>query len=410
MKIVVVGSGGREHALAHRFISEGHEVVAIPGNPGISEIARCVSVDASDVLALTRACVEAAPELVVVGPEAPLAAGLADRLVALRVPTFGPGAKAARIESSKGFAKDVMARAGVPTASFAIATSVAEADAAIDSMQGRCVVKADGLAAGKGVVVCGSVDEAREAARNWLKKGPIVIEERLEGPEVSIIALTDGTHVAVLPPARDHKRLRDGDEGPNTGGMGAICPVPLAEGTLEFVRDQVMRPVLKTLAAEGKPFVGALYAGLMLTRSGPKVLEFNARFGDPETQAITAALSTDVNLGHTCLEAATGRLSDAILPATTSACVVVVASAGYPESPRTGDPIGGLDEARQSGARVFHAGTKRVPDRLVSAGGRVLGVVGTGATLTLAREAANRATASITLEGAQWRRDIGASS
>jgi len=409
MRIVVVGSGGREHALAARLAGEGHAVVAVPGNPGMASLARLVAVDAGNAVELFE-CVRAqAPELVVVGPEAPLAAGLGDRLREAGIPVFGPSARAARIESSKGFAKEVMVRAGVPTADYVLATTVAEADAAIERMQGRCAVKADGLAAGKGVVVCTDAETAREAARAWLAQGPVVVEELLEGPEVSVIAMTDGRALALLPAARDHKRLGDGDTGPNTGGMGAVCPVPMSEADLELVRERVMRPVLQLLERDGTPFCGALYAGLMLTPRGPRVLEFNARFGDPETQSIMAALSPEVAFGQLCLDAAQGRLQEASLTASQAACTVVVASAGYPQSARTGDEISGLEQAESDGARVIHAGTRLVDGRLVSAGGRVLGVVATGPDLTAARERANAAAARVQLAGAQWRRDIGAS-
>lgn len=408
MRIVVVGSGGREHALAARFVGEGHEVVAVPGNPGLARLARCVAVDVSDVEALALACAAQGPALVVVGPEAPLAAGLADLLRNKGMAVFGPSAAAARLEASKAFAKEIMARAKVPTAAFEVASTPAEAHAAIARMHGQCAVKADGLAGGKGVVVCDREEDARKAAREWLGKGPVVIEERLEGLEISVIALTDGRALAMLPAARDHKRLCDRDLGPNTGGMGAVCPVQLDEATTALVRDQVMRPVLQLLEADGRPFVGALYAGLMLTARGPRVLEFNARLGDPETQAILAALSPDVPFGERCLEAATGRLVDATLPVWKAACAVVVASAGYPEAPRTGDVIEGLEAAEADGAQVFHAGTRLDGGRLVSSGGRVLTVVATGETLEAAREKANAAAARVRLAGSQRRTDIGA--
>lgn len=407
--MVVVGQGGREHALAWRLVREGHDVVCLPGNPGMANIARCLPVS-SDVDALEKACLEIAPELVVIGPEAPLAAGLADRLRARGLAVFGPDAAAARIEASKAFAKEIMALAGVPTAGFATATDLATARATIETYQGQVAVKADGLAAGKGVVVCGGVDEAMDAARRLLALGPVVVEERLEGPEISIIGLTDGERVAVLPAARDHKRLSDGDQGPNTGGMGAVCPVALPEGLLESVSDTVLKPVLRTMAERGTPFQGALYAGLMLTPQGPRVLEFNARMGDPETQALMVALDDEVKLGEVLYAAATGRLEDRLLPATGAACVVVLASAGYPESSRSGDVIEGVEAVEASGAVVFHAGTRQRQGRLETAGGRVLGVTHRGATLTEAREAALSAARQVTFDGRQLRTDIGSTS
>lgn len=409
MKMVVVGQGGREHALAWRLVREGHEVVCLPGNPGMAKLARCVAVS-SDVDALEKACLEIGPELVVVGPEAPLAAGLADRLRARGLAVFGPDAAAARIEASKAFAKEIMALAQVPTAGFATASDEATARTTIEKYEGRVAVKADGLAAGKGVVVCGTVYEALEAAKRLLALGPVVVEERLEGPEISIIGLTDGEHVAVLPAARDHKRLLDGDEGPNTGGMGAVCPVALPEGLLESVSDTVLKPVLRTLAARGTPFNGALYAGLMLTPQGPKVLEFNARMGDPETQALMVALSDEVKLGEVLYAAATGRLEDRLLPSSGAACVVVLASAGYPESSRSGDAITGIESVESDGAVVFHAGTRERDGRLETAGGRVLGVTSRGETLSQAREAALVAARQVTFDGRQLRSDIGSTS
>lgn len=408
MRIVVVGQGGREHALGWRFAREGHEVIAIPGNPGLAQLGTCVDVPMSDVHALTRACVEARPDLVVVGPEAPLAAGLATHLRALGLATFGPSAEAARIESSKAFAKDVMARAQVPTAAFEVVQDEQEAARAIGRFGGRCAVKADGLAAGKGVVVCGAVDEAMEAARTWLAKGPVVVEERLEGPEISIIAVTDGRAAVLLPTARDHKRLKDHDEGPNTGGMGAVCPVTVEPGLLASVQDEVVRPVLHALETLGAPFSGALYVGLMLTPNGPRVLEFNARFGDPETQAIVTALGDDVKFADLLLAAAERRLEDGVLAAAHASCCMVLASAGYPDAARSSDEIAGLDAAGE-GSTVFHAGTRTdAAGRLVTSGGRVLNVVAVAQTLAAARARALSSARQVRLDGVQFRTDIGA--
>ncbi len=410
MRIVVVGQGGREHALAWRLAREGHTVVGVPGNPGLAELGPCVPVDASNVAALAQACADASPDLVVVGPEAPLAAGLVDRLRAADVPVFGPTQAASRIESSKAFAKDVMQRAGVPTARFFTVTTPAELDASLQTLGGEVAVKADGLAAGKGVVVCSTVAEATEAGLRLLERGPVVIEERLTGPELSVIVLTDGRGVAMLPPSRDHKRLLDGDEGPNTGGMGAVAPVSVPPGFLEGLRETVFRPTLDAMAAAGTPFAGALFAGFMLTPAGPKVLEFNARFGDPETQAIMLALSGDVRLGELLMDAARGQLADAILPADGATCGVVVAAPRYPETPETGAPVEGIPEARATGAEVFHAGTRLVDGRVVTAGGRVLTVVARAPTLAEARVMSLAAARLIRFPGAQLRTDIGATS
>lgn len=409
MQIVVVGQGGREHALAWRLAREGHEVVCIPGNPGMVNVGRCVPCD-SDVESLAAACLEVGPELVVVGPEAPLAAGLADRLRAAGINVFGPDQAPARIEASKAFAKEIMVEAQVPTARYAAVTDEAAARRVIEEFDGRVAVKADGLAAGKGVVVCSDVDEAMSAARRLLTQGPVVVEERLEGLEVSIIGLTDGERVAVLPAARDHKRLLDGDEGPNTGGMGAVCPVVLPDGLLETVSDLVLKPVLRALEGRGMRFNGALYAGLMLTADGIKVLEFNARLGDPETQALLVALDPAVNLGDLLYSAAIGRLEDRVLSADGTACTVVLASAGYPESSRSGDVIDGLDEAAAAGAIVFHAGTRERNGAIETAGGRVLGVTARGATLPEARAAALEAARLVRFDGRQLRTDVGATS
>jgi phosphoribosylamine--glycine ligase len=408
MRIALVGSGGREHALAWRLTTEGHEVVALPGNPGMAERAATREVALGDVPALAAACLAEEPALVVVGPEAPLAAGLADRLRAHAVPVFGPSQAAAQLEASKAFSKALMQSAGIPTARFVTVATPAELDAALAELGGAVAVKADGLAAGKGVVVCATAEEAREAGRRLLGSGRVVVEERLEGPEISIIALTDGKALAILPPARDHKRLRDGDQGPNTGGMGAVSPVPAPADLLDFTRDSVLRPTLEAMRARGTPFSGALYAGLMLTPRGPRVLEFNARFGDPETQAIVVALAPAVKLGELLFAAATETLTDAVLPTSQSAACVVLASAGYPDSPRAGDAITGLDAARAAGAIVFHAGTRLEHGTLRTAGGRVLNVTAAGATTAEAREAANRAAALVRFDGLQRRTDVGA--
>ena len=410
MRIAVVGQGGREHALAWRLAREHHEVIGVPGNPGLRELGACIAVSLGDLPTLVREIDRLRPELVVIGPEAPLAAGLADRLRVIGLTVFGPSQKATQIESSKAFAKQLMRDAGVPTARFATVRDASELDAALNDLGGAVAVKADGLAAGKGVFVCSQVAEARAAGLQLLAGGPVVVEERLEGPEVSLIGITDGVHVAMLPPARDHKRLRNGDQGPNTGGMGAVTPIPLEPALLEQIRATIFRPTLEALVAAGAPFNGALFAGLMMTPDGPKVLEFNARFGDPETQALMVALSDDVSLGETLLAAAQGDVQDSMLASDGAACGVVMASTGYPDAPRSGDRISGLNEARALGAHVFHAGTRSSGTDLETSGGRVLCVVAKRPTLAEARAEALRAVRCISFDGAQYRTDIGAGS
>jgi len=393
----VVGSGGREHALAWKVAqSEAlDELHAAPGNPGIAELASCHPIRADDVEGLLGLCRQYELDLVVVGPEAPLVAGVADRLRATGVTVFGPGAAAARIEGSKSFAKEVLHAAGVPTA-----LELGEARA-------PCVVKADGLAGGKGVFVCRTQEEADLALEQALALGDaVVVEELLEGEEVSLFVLTDGVTALPLAPAQDFKRLRDDDEGPITGGMGSYSPPPfLAPHEVDELVDLVHRPVLAELAARGAPFVGLLYAGMMLTEDGPRVLEFNCRFGDPETQAILPRLTGDF-LGALA-RAAEGALGGADLSAGPEAAVsVVLAAEGYPEAPQVGLPIRGVREAEESGAIVFHAGTALRNGELVSAGGRALGVTGLGSSIAEARDKAYAAIELIDFPGAQYRRDV----
>jgi phosphoribosylamine---glycine ligase len=399
VNVLVVGSGGREHALAWKIAQSPvlEELHAAPGNPGIARLGRCHPLRADDADALLDLCREVDIDLAVIGPEAPLVAGVADHLRGSGIGVFGPSARAARIEGSKSFARDVMRAAGVPTARE------------LDVPRAPCVVKADGLAAGKGVFVCGSQTEADAAWKRARELGEhVVVEERLEGEEVSVFALCDGADAHALPPAQDFKRLLDGDAGPNTGGMGSFSPVPRVspQETVDLVA-AVHRPVLNELAARGTPFVGLLYAGLMLTDNGPRVLEFNCRFGDPETQALVPRLDGD--LLTALAAAAAGSLDGVDLAASDDAAVtVVLASPGYPEAPVTGVGIRGIDEAEASGAHVFHAGTALRGDALVSAGGRVLAVTGVGGSLAEAREAAYRAIARIDFPRAQYRRDIAA--
>ncbi|MER6777509.1 MULTISPECIES: phosphoribosylamine--glycine ligase [unclassified Streptomyces] len=411
MKVLVIGGGAREHALC-RSLSLDPDVNALycaPGNAGIAEVAELRPVDALDGAAVARLATELGADLVVVGPEAPLVAGVSDAVRAAGIPVFGPSAQAAQLEGSKAFAKDVMAAADVPTARSYVCTTPEEVDTALDAFGAPYVVKDDGLAAGKGVVVTGDRAAARAHA---LGCDRVVIEEYLDGPEVSLFAITDGVTVLPLQPAQDFKRALDGDEGPNTGGMGAYSPLPWADPKLvEEVMETVLQPTVDELRHRGTPFSGLLYAGLAITSRGVRVIEFNARFGDPETQVVLARLRTP--LAGVLLHAANGTL-DAEPPlrwSADAAVTVVIASHNYPETPRTGDPIEGLAEvAAEDGpdAYVLHAGTRREGEAVVSAGGRVLSVTATGSDLARAREKAYKAVARIRLEGSQHRTDIAA--
>ncbi|WP_435974926.1 phosphoribosylamine--glycine ligase [Streptomyces sp. Qhu_M48] len=409
MKVLVIGGGAREHALC-RSLSLDPDVTALhcaPGNAGIAEVAELHPVDQLDGDAVARLATELGAGLVVVGPEAPLVAGVADAVRAAGIPVFGPSAEAAQLEGSKAFAKDVMAGAGVPTARSYVCTTPEEIDEALDAFGAPYVVKDDGLAAGKGVVV---TDDLAQARAHALACDRVVIEEYLDGPEVSLFAITDGVTVLPLQPAQDFKRALDGDEGPNTGGMGAYSPLPWADPKLvEEVLATVLQPTVDELRRRGTPFSGLLYAGLAITGRGVRVIEFNARFGDPETQVVLARLRTP--LARVLLNAANGTL-DSEPPLNwrdDAAVTVVVASHNYPETPRTGDPIEGLaDIAEQDAphAYVLHAGTRRDGDAVVSAGGRVLSVTATGTDLSQARERAYAAVGRIRLDGSQHRTDI----
>ena len=417
MRILVVGGGGREHALVWKVSQSplAEKVFCAPGNPGTARLAENVAIAADDVDALARWAVENRIDLVVVGPEAPLVLGLADRLAAAGVAVFGASAAAARLEGSKAFAKEVMAAAGIPTAAYGSFDALGPALAHARAADGRVVVKADGLAAGKGVVVCGDMAEAEAALRSILVDrihgaagAQVVVEELLTGPEASVIALVDGERVRVLPPAQDHKRIFDGDRGPNTGGMGAFCPTPTVDDALlADVERLVLLPTVREMARRGTPFRGALYAGLMLTRDGPRVLEFNARFGDPETQPILMRVQGDIV--PALLAAARGDLSATVLQIDPRAAVaVVMAAEGYPGRVTVGDVVEGAEAHFPPGVQVFQAGTRRDADgRIVTSGGRVLTVCALGADRAGAAARAYEAVDQIRFRGAQFRRDIG---
>jgi phosphoribosylamine--glycine ligase len=415
LKVLVVGGGGREHAIvrALRRSPQSPQLYCAPGNAGIAADAECLQVAAEDTGAILSAARSAAADLLIVGPEAPLVEGAVDLLEEAGIPAFGPGAGAARLEGSKAFAKRLMAEAGVPTASHTVLRDRQEALDHISCAPYPVVLKADGLAAGKGVIICASEAEAREAVDVYFTEQrfgetEVVLEQFLEGEELSLLALCDGENVVPLAPAQDYKRIHDGDRGPNTGGMGSYSPVPgLDRGRVEEIVDAVHRPVVAQMARHGEPFRGVLYAGLMLTAEGPRVLEFNVRFGDPETQAVLPRLRSD--LLELCMASRErGGLAGAEVEFDESwAVTVVLASAGYPESSSKGDVIEGLTDAARL-AEVTHAGTARREDEIVTAGGRVLNVTGLGPTPADARERAYDAARRISFDGMQMRSDIAA--
>jgi phosphoribosylamine---glycine ligase len=392
VRALVVGSGGREHALAWSLSRGGSvdELHAAPGNPGIAALAHCHPVRADDHAALVSLARELEIDLVVVGPEAPLVAGLADELRVRGIAVFGPSAAAAKIEGSKSFAKEVLDAAGVATA------------ATLPVARPPCVVKVDGLAAGKGVWVCREQDELDAALRAAeALDQPFHVEELLEGPELSVFAVASGTEAVPLPPARDYKRIGDADTGPNTGGMGSFSPLPdVPDEAAQEILETVHLPVLEELALRGTPFHGLLYAGLMATEAGIRVIEFNCRFGDPETQSLLPRLESDL------LPLLTGDLSQAPQIAERAAVTVVLAGGEYPERGDSGTPIEGVEEAEATGALVWHAGTALNGGRLVTNGGRILNVVGTGETVEAARTAAYDAAGRIDFAGMQYRSDI----
>ncbi|MGZ6544868.1 MAG: phosphoribosylamine--glycine ligase [Actinomycetota bacterium] len=416
MRVLVVGGGGREHALAWRLAQSPlvEELLAAPGNAGIASVARCVAVPADDIPGITALVERERIDLTVVGPEGPLVAGLADELVARGRAVFGPSAASARIEGSKAWAKELMLRHGIPTAHAGVFTTLEPAIAFVDELGGRAVVKADGLAAGKGVTVAADRSQAVVALEDALVRGAfgdagttVLVEEVMEGPEVSAFALCDADTVLPFELSQDFKRIGDGDLGPNTGGMGAYSPVPSVSADVESrIWSEVVSPTFEALRAEGSGFRGLLYAGLMLTEDGPKVVEFNCRFGDPETEVVVPRLRTD--LAELLLACATDRLADAKVDWLDDAAVtVVLASEGYPGAYTTGAEIVGLPEAAAlESVSVFHAGTTERDGRVVTAGGRVLAVSALGRTLDDARARAYEACGRLSFDGMQYRRDI----
>ncbi len=391
MKVLILGSGGREHALAWAVSRSQRvtEVVCAPGNGGIAQVARCVPVDMKDVGAMVRLAEVEQPSLTIVGPELPLSLGMVDAFRERGYRIFGPTRDAARLESSKAFAKQFMKRHQIPTANYAVCTTGKEVEESIKHFHPPIVVKADGLAAGKGVIICPTRQFAIDAAHGLFSgellgvaEKQVVIEEFLEGEEVSFLCLSDGTHVVPLVPAQDHKRIGEGDTGPNTGGMGVYSTDEMLEPTMtEWILHHIAEPTVRGMAEEGTPFVGVLYCGLMMTARGPQVLEYNARFGDPETQAILLRLESDlVDALEACID---GRLAETECAGARGASACVVASSsGYPGSYKTGLPITGLEPAAQiPGVEVFHSGTSRVGSQLVTSGGRVLGVTAGGDSL-----------------------------
>jgi phosphoribosylamine--glycine ligase len=413
MKVLVVGSGGREHAIVNALARSPQqpELLAAPGNPGIGQVARCFPVSVDDLDGLVALARAEEVGLVVIGPEAPLVAGLADRLLDAGIAHFGPSAAAAQMEGSKAFAKEVMASAGVPTAGWAEVTTVEDG---MDAIDGRypTVIKFDGLAAGKGVVVAPDAQTARAALTDMIEArrfgdGPVVVEDFLAGEELSLFAICDGERAVPMVSAQDYKRIFDGDEGPNTGGMGSYSPVPgIGPRRAEEIAALVHQPIVDLLRERGTPFHGVLYAGIMLTADGPKVLEYNVRFGDPETQAVLPRMRTDL-LSVLTAAARPGGLADVRLRWLGDwAVTVVVASAGYPASARTGDVISGLDDVAEL-VEVTHAGTAAQPDgSIVTAGGRVLSVTALAATVAGARDTAYAAARAIEFDGRQMREDI----
>jgi phosphoribosylamine--glycine ligase len=416
MKVLVVGSGGREHALVWKISQSPmvDKIYCAPGNAGIGQMAECVAIKAEDLDGLLDFAVQNEIGLTVVGPEVPLTMGIVDKFQEKGLKIFGPSGRAAEIEGSKTFAKDLMAKYGIPTAKYGAFTDAAEAKAFLAEVGLPCVVKADGLAAGKGVLICETKEEAETAVEDILVDNKfgnagsrVVVEEFLTGQEVSMLAFSDGKTIVPMVSSQDHKRIWDGDKGLNTGGMGAYSPAPIYTADVhEIVVPQVLEATIKAMEQEGRPFAGILYAGLMLTADGPKVLEFNARFGDPETQAVLPRLKSD--LVEIFLAIIDGRLAEMNIEWHEEAAVcVVMASGGYPESSDKGRVITGLKEAEEAGAIVFHAGTKETDGNIVTNGGRVLGISALGKDIAEAIENAYKGVKQITFENMQYRTDIG---
>ena len=404
MKILLIGSGAREHALAYSLKSDASvsELHAAPGNPGIGQLATLHSVIADDPIAVSQLAKRISADLVVIGPEAPLVAGVADAIRAIGIPCFGPSQAAAALEGSKSFAKEIMASAGVPTAQSITCTTKSEIENALDTFGSPYVVKNDGLAAGKGVVV---TSDRAQARRHALACGKVVIEEFLDGPEISLFGISDGTHVIGMEPAQDFKRAFDNDEGPNTGGMGAYSPLPWApKDIIARTEQEVLIPTINEMAKRNTPFVGLLYAGLAMTSRGLRVIEFNARFGDPETEVLLPRLKTP--LAQLLYAAATGNLAaqPPLQWSEQEAVTIVLASEGYPEHPTTGREITGPPQSPD--AFIFHAGTKNEDGKLHSSGGRVFAVTGLGSDLNSARENGYRVISQISLKGSHYRKDI----
>lgn len=417
MKILVIGNGGREHALVWKIAQDASrpEIYCAPGNAGTAALATNLAIGAEDVAQIVAWAQENQPDLVVVGPEAPLCLGVTDALEAKGIKVFGPCEAAARLEGSKAFSKDVMEKAGVPTARFRVYTDSATAIAELDTFGFPVVVKADGLAAGKGVVIAQTREEAETALKDMLDDGrfgsagaEVVVEEFLDGEEASVFALCDGEHVVLLPAAQDHKRVFDNDEGPNTGGMGAYTPAPIATAeVMQFTKDEIVLPVLRELKSRGIIYKGVLFCGLMIGSKGVNVLEFNCRFGDPETEVVVPSIASDiVPILMACAE---GTLSDDLVKMREEAATtVVMASPGYPNAYPKGAEITGLDAATAAGCLVFHAGTALKDGKVVTSGGRILTVTAFGSDLRKAVEKAYEGVRQIQFDGAHYRRDIAA--
>ncbi|MFZ5595408.1 MAG: phosphoribosylamine--glycine ligase [Bacillota bacterium] len=415
MKVLVVGGGGREHALCWKLANSPRvsKVYCAPGNAGISGIARCVGIEATDINGLVKFAVGEKIDLTVVGPEDPLTRGLVDELEKRGLRAFGPRAAAAAIEGSKVLAKDIMSRHGIPTGKYAVFNDPVRAGDYVREIKSPCVIKADGLAAGKGVIVAGTEEEALDAIRLIMSERAfggagdrIIVEELLTGEEVSVLAFTDGRTVAPMPPAQDHKQVFDGDRGPNTGGMGAYTPAPLLAGdAYNKVVEEILYPTVRAMASEGRPYKGVLYAGLMMTEKGPMVLEFNVRFGDPEAQPLLMMLKTDlVDIMEAVID---NRLSGIKVEWNEGASVcVVMASGGYPGHYEKGIEISGLDDVPE-GVTVFHAGTSLDGGKVVATGGRVLGVTAAGPDIPAAIDLAYKGVKAINFKGMHYRTDIG---